>query len=538
MKNKTTKIGVLIATSLSRTALLFDRSLPSVLKQNRLPDYILIIDDNIDQNASEEIQQKLNKYRFSNLFYIKNFKTKGMSGSGAWNSGLEWYQKYLSDEDFIAILDDDDSWNSSYLSECEKVINECDGQVDEIAAFLKRDDCQDPSYFDYQDLTFETFLVRNPGIQGSNMFFKYKALKSIKGFDEKLASCTDRDLLIRFLNYRPKPIIKIIPYVLINHYTENISVTYDLNKKERGLDSFYLKYIRLYTKDALESSLSRSRQLFSYANDSEVLKLWDCIHKYSGEEKIGIGIALHNRKKTIRQALESALNQKGVKSKLWILIADDNSDDDWKKEVSDLLSNPRVIVWKVYFSNVPKVRNFINEFMNKYFANIKLFGRLDSDDVYAAENVLSAIEQIKLKTDADVIFSGNYLKRNEKRLKRLNIATPELLNKTYLIHRLKRMAKGVTEAELPSCNTFLTKKSLMDYPELPSAEDHYLTAMLLINEKKLKLAFAQNILLTIYNLDGNMTNENKKRDIYLESRKKIFKEALKLCRMINEKTRQ
>ena len=97
------------------------------------------------------------------------------------------------------------------------------------------------------------------------------------------------------------------------------------------------------------------------------------------------------------------------------------------------------------------------------------------------------------------------------------------------------MSEGIPEAELPSCNVFMPPNSLQDYPEISSAEDHFLFVRLLLNDKNLKIEFAEDILLMIYNLSGSKTADNKQTEKYLSARKQLHKEALRLCKMKQEK---
>lgn len=94
------------------------------------------------------------------------------------------------------------------------------------------------------------------------------------------------------------------------------------------------------------------------------------------------------------------------------------------------------------------------------------------------------------------------------------------------------MSKGIAEAELPSCNVFMTPNSLQDYPEISSAEDHFLLVRLLLSDKKIE--FAEDILLTIYNLSGNKTADNKQTEKYLNARKQLYEEAMRLCKIKKE----
>jgi len=249
-------------------------------------------------------------------------------------------------------------------------------------------------------------------------------------------------------------------------------------------------------------------------------------------KKIVIGVAVHNNKNTLRRCLESILAQKDVKRDVWILIADDDSNDDWKKSLGDILKNEKIVIIDVKNHHTAKTRNDINHYIKMLFENVSFIGRLDADDEYASEDVLSKIESKFDDIKPDVLVAGNYLRLDGKIIDRVNIATSKLTNKAYLLNRLKKMSKGIAKAELPSCNVFMTPNSLQDYPEISSAEDHFLLVRLLLSDKKIE--FAEDILLTIYNLSGNKTADNKQTEKYLNARKQLYEEAMQLCKMKKE----
>lgn len=529
------KIGVLIATSMGRNELLFSRALPSVLQQTRKADCILIVDDNTDETVSREIECRINTLTNTDIHYIKNTKTPGMSGTGAWNSGIEWYNARFLDTDYIAILDDDDSWDIRYLEKCRNAISVDLHAPDLLAAYLKRSDCKTANIFSHEDLTVDSFLCGNPGIQGSNMFIRLGILNRIGGFDETLPSSTDRDLMIRVLKCISKDNIKIIPEILINHYAWNGSITYNKKKKEQGLTLFFEKHILLYSEEVLRKALDRAESLFSYTNRTNILKLFNLIRNNAGTEKIVIGVAIHNGRNTIRRCLTSILEQKNVNAQIWILIADDNSTDYWEETVQDLLINPQLIITKVQYRNVSKTRNHLNTYIAKYFGSVDLIGRLDCDDEYADQFVLSRIETLKRQTGADVIFGGNYLRQNNMIIDRVNKADKNLKDPQYLLQRLKNMADGSADSELPSCNIFLTLRSLESYPDISSAEDHFLSVRILLSPKQYNIAFAEDVLVTIYNLNGNMTANNKKKADYKKAREKLYQEGVRLWKILNAK---
>ena len=531
---KKPKIGVIITSSLNRNDLLFSRSLYSVLIQNRNPDYVLIVDDNQNESVSKDIERRIFELKNNKIHYIKNLRTPNMSGTGAWNCGIKWYENFLDDDDYMAILDDDDSWHEEYISSCYDVITSSSKIPDAVFGFIKRGDCDKCSSFEVEDINISNFLKGNPGIQGSNMFFRFGVLKAIDGFDETLASCTDRDLMIRFLQKYSNKNIRIIPKVLIKHFVSKDSVTSNFISKTKGLNSFHIKYIRLYSKELLEEALQRAKKLFNYQESANIKKIFNLVHKNTKSKKIVIGVAVHNNKNTLRRCLESILAQKDVKRDVWILIADDDSNDDWKKSLGDILKNEKIVIIDVKNHHTAKTRNDINHYMKMLFENVSFIGRLDADDEYANKDVLSKIERKFDHIKPDVLVAGNYLRLGGKIIDRVNRATPKLADTTYLLNRLKQMSEGIAEAELPSCNLFMTPNSLQDYPEISSAEDHFLLVRLLLNDKKLKIEFAEDILLTIYNLSGNKTADNKQTEKYLNARKQLYEEAMQLCKMKKE----
>lgn len=269
---KKPRIGVIIASSSNRNDLLFSRSLYSVLNQNRSPDHILIVDDNQNESASKDIERRILELKNNKIHYIKNSRTPHMSGTGAWNSGIKWYEKIFTEDDYIAILDDDDSWCKEYIDSCYDAVASSPKMLDAVFGFIKRSDCDTCSSFEVEDINISSFLKGNPGIQGSNMFFRFGALRSIGGFDETLASCTDRDLMIRFLQKYSNKNIKIVPIALINHFVSKDSVTSNFTTKTDGLNSFHIKYIRLYSQDLLDQALQRAKRLFGYQESDNIKK--------------------------------------------------------------------------------------------------------------------------------------------------------------------------------------------------------------------------------------------------------------------------
>ena len=306
----TDQIIVIIATSNKRTNLLYERSLRSVYEQVGInPHQIYIVDDNvipehfefsneygeiktvINKLRDEILQPKYdlivknqpNKFKFENYFHttlIKNQRTKGFSGTGAWNTAAFKALQYSDRNYFLAFLDDDDEWKPDYLNTLFKSVSQpkkirINGKLKKIQtiasiAGLLRIEKENKVKLQASKDVFnkESFFVSNPGLQGSNLFIELKTFWTIGGFDESLKSATDRDLGIRLAEYvriRPSKKVIFIDNILVNHYAiSEERVTTNSKNKKQGLDLFYRKYYHQFPKEVQDKSLQRAQELFNY----------------------------------------------------------------------------------------------------------------------------------------------------------------------------------------------------------------------------------------------------------------------------------
>ncbi len=256
------KIAVVIATC-NRPYKLSNRSLYSVQKQTRKPDYVIVIDDSDRKNKSlnEDIVTEF-RCDHSRILYRENFRTKG--ASGAWNTA---FSELLKEERniFIAILDDDDEWNPNYLKKCEDLIIKHD--LDMVVAGITRFDDEHKDGIKLsipKELNVKDFLIGNPNIQGSNLFLKLSIILEAGGFDEALNSTTDRDLCIRLADLGYVKVGFLKEY-LINHYAfsgyKRLS-TRGSFAKISGLNYFYRKHRHRMTEKQRELFLKRAEELF------------------------------------------------------------------------------------------------------------------------------------------------------------------------------------------------------------------------------------------------------------------------------------
>ncbi len=291
---RTENIIVVIATSMRRTDYLLNRSLRSVYLQEEVaPLHVVIVDDNVDEDEHQKIRAGIENLRMEmnplwdvleadneGLFrttLVKNRRTKGKSGTGAWNTGAEIAREYQqgSTPGFLAFLDDDDRWLPSYLKICwEAVENSWKAKpianIVAVVASLRRIEPvkSEEMKVSVEKLTREAFFIGNPGWQGSNTFVSLKAFWECGAFDERMASTNDRDLAIRLMEYCEdvEGEILAISQVLVEHFAHGGDrVTTNPEGKRAGLDIFYMKYLDLMSPEVRRESLARSKKLFNYS---------------------------------------------------------------------------------------------------------------------------------------------------------------------------------------------------------------------------------------------------------------------------------
>jgi hypothetical protein len=278
-------IYVIIATSFLRNDLLISRSLKSVYKQiidNKKDIKVIIVDDNeisqieILNTEIEKLRTNLglNNSEFETII-IPNTRIKFQSGTGAWNTGIFYVRNFENWENsFIAILDDDDEWLPEYLQTCKNALKGSENIIAVFCQLIWRTNETDEIHdLTIEKLTQENFYIGNPGVQGSNMFIKTNIFLELNGFNEKYPSTTDRELMIRFLDYienqnktrKNKLICKVVEKPLVVHYNhKRLKVNNDFARKKQSLDMFYKEYKNRFSNDDFAKSIERAKQYFNY----------------------------------------------------------------------------------------------------------------------------------------------------------------------------------------------------------------------------------------------------------------------------------
>ena len=146
--------------------------LASIAHQTRTPDYLVIVDDSSPtcRPANQRVAADL-RCPGTRVVYLENRRTPGLSG--AVKQALAWLQAEAPSS-LVAMLDDDDAWEATYLERCKGALNEND--LDMVAAGIvyhetggKLRHLNSPPHLDVDEL-----LVRNPHIQGSNLLYGWR----------------------------------------------------------------------------------------------------------------------------------------------------------------------------------------------------------------------------------------------------------------------------------------------------------------------------------------------------------------------------
>jgi glycosyltransferase involved in cell wall biosynthesis len=245
--------------------------------------------------------------------------------------------------------------------------------------------------------------------------------------------------------------------------------------------------------------------------------------------EVVVGVALHNQADALPVCLDSILAQRHS-PRTAILILDDASTDGWTEIVAGRLEHPGIVVVRSRCGGAARARNRILDLSDTLFPRARWIARLDPDDRFAHPCSLAAICALGARQDAAWVLGGNRLRREGTVLERTNPARDRLMEPGFVVNLLERMAQGTAENELCSCNLLLARGSGFRYPDVPSAEDHWLVADLLINHRD-SGAILPTPFYCDYTLAGSATGASRRAGTYLSSRQALHRAALRWAGM-------
>jgi glycosyltransferase involved in cell wall biosynthesis len=240
--------------------------------------------------------------------------------------------------------------------------------------------------------------------------------------------------------------------------------------------------------------------------------------------EVVIGVALHNQSLALPDCLTSISAQQNVPLRFAVLLLDDESEDDWRSGLERLSPQVDLACVRLRCGTAASARNSLLDLADLIFPDARWVARLDADDRFASPDSMGAMLRLAMSSEARFVIGGNHLRQRGNLLERSNPATPDLLRAEYVISRLARMAQGDAAAELPSCNLLLATHTGWRYPELTSAEDHWLVAELLLRHAD-KGAVLTEPFYAEYTLDGAMTSQNRQQSRHLSARQYLYQNA-------------
>lgn len=191
-------ICVVIPTTGDRPALL-DRALQTVIQQHHAADEIIVACDP-SMGLYERVRAQV--YPRAQVIEAHAQGVSAVRNAGGAHTTCE----------FIAFLDDDDMWSADHLATIFARGEDFDFAITGLNKHRPTGEVK-PYKSPPVRLSTRDLLVRNPGIQGSNLIVRRDLWRACGGFDEALRAFEDMDLGIRLLDagarYRAVPEVQV-----------------------------------------------------------------------------------------------------------------------------------------------------------------------------------------------------------------------------------------------------------------------------------------------------------------------------------------
>lgn len=235
------KYKVSIITRTKNRVLLLERAIQSVLSQTFQDWQHIIVDDSDDEFLNKEVIEKYSSKYNHRLKVLRNNISKGPDA--IINLGVE-----NADGDYIVILDDDDTWDDSFLDktirylECNKVqgvITYSNYVIEKIENNCVTTFNAYPFNNYISEITLKSAILSGICPPPVSFVFKRKCWEQIGGFDEEFLIAGDVEFILRFLS---KYKIGIVEEVLANYHVRPYNQGLQSNSSRKD-NSFWIKKI-------------------------------------------------------------------------------------------------------------------------------------------------------------------------------------------------------------------------------------------------------------------------------------------------------
>lgn len=233
------KVSIVIPTY--NRAHLLTRAINSILEQTYQNWELIIVDDCSQDNTQEIVES----YDNSRITYIRNQTNRGASASR--NIGIK-----QSQGDWVAFLDSDDEWDQNKL---QKQIEVIDSETVLISTdSVKKSNNQTITQNHPRSLSNQdSVLANNLHLNTSSLLIRKDILKGISGFDTKLSSYEDWDLIAKiYTRYGYTHKLLNIPKILTTSYVSDnsLSITENFDNRYNGFSYLVKNYETLLQSDA------------------------------------------------------------------------------------------------------------------------------------------------------------------------------------------------------------------------------------------------------------------------------------------------
>lgn len=238
--------------------------------------------------------------------------------------------------------------------------------------------------------------------------------------------------------------------------------------------------------------------------------------------EIVIGITVRNQANRLPRALKSALSQSVMKNgQAVVVLLDDQSTDNWRESCGKLLEHPRVVIIEGLCGSASRARNALLDFVDQQLPNARWVARLDADDALVSKASVAALCSKGDEFAGQYVLGSNHLAVHGELLEHSNVANPAiLLDRQQLLQFVEAFCLHGASQELPSCNLVLRCHSGIRYPDVGSAEDHWLVASLLFfyPNKGVVVPFP---VYAAYSLGGSTTQDNRRSSQWALQRERL-----------------
>lgn len=246
------------------------------------------------------------------------------------------------------------------------------------------------------------------------------------------------------------------------------------------------------------------------------------LSKEAQQASVVIGICIRNQARHLPAALASAMDQQVIRrGEGVVVILDDASDDNWQAGVDHWLNHPHVVVIGALCGTAARARNALLDWVDAELPAARWVARLDADDRFAEKDSVGTLVQAGEKEKACYVLGSNHLEAGGQQLSRSNIADPDILkNRSRLLAFVEGFGLHNQQQELPSCNLLLRTRSGIRYPDVISAEDHWLVTELLMLYTHQGVVVSAPVY-SVYSLGGAVTEHNRRSSHWQEQRRRL-----------------